>query len=155
MKEFRKRAEAYRLALTAHLIEPAEVIAWAKEATGPAGATDPALVALAKSDGHSTTELVELLGQVRGTCDTQALIRDLFGAMHRALRSDPAKAAQMTQILERLAHAGFAPDSAAEVRMWAFEELRQMAESGSLGTPEVVHEELENFLKTYAPFGDT
>ena len=154
MTEHRKRAEVYRLALTAGLIDPGEVVAWAREATSRDTKVDPALKEIAGGDSRSAEAVAELLGRVRGAVDTQALIRDLFGAMHRALQADPAKAAQVTQVLERLAHAGIAPDSAAEVRMWAYEELRQLAEGGTVGTPENLREELQDFLKTYAPFED-
>ena len=154
MTEYRKRAEAYRLALMAGLVEPSEIIAWAREAASGDKKGDPALKQIAGGDLLSAADLGDLLGKVKGTVDTQALLRDLFGAMHRALQADPAKAAHITQVLERLAHAGIAPDSAAEVRMWAYEELRRLAEGGPAGTMEKLHEELEQFLKTYAPFGD-
>jgi hypothetical protein len=150
----RQKAETYRVALAGGLIGPGEVVAWARAAISEGGATDPAVHALAQA-GHLTIgNLLHLLGQVEGPCDTQKVLRTLFGAMHRQLQADPAKASEFTRILERLAATGFSPDPAAEVRMWSFNEMLLAAQNGTFGTIDAVRAELESFLRNYAPFAE-
>jgi hypothetical protein len=150
----RQKAETYRVALAGGLIGPGEVVAWARETISATGTTDPALHALSVAAHLSVGNLLHLLNQVEGPCDTQKVLRTLFGAMHRQLRADHAKTPEFTRILERLAATGFCPDAAAEVRMWAFNDLLLAAQQGTFGTPDGVREELESFLRNYAPFAE-
>ena len=154
MTALKHRAEVHRLALAAGLILPEDVVSWAAHVSGSGAATDPAIQRLALLTTPTVSEVSGLLAEVRGSSDARMVIQRLFAAMQDHLHANPDKANVLTQILERMAAAGIAPDSAAEVRMWVFHEILTVAESRSPEEAAAVRDELAAFLRTYAPFSE-
>jgi hypothetical protein len=148
-----QEAEGFRVALSAGLVTPADVAAWAESAIQILGIEDSSLLSVAAAGAFPAEIVSRLLGRVSGPRNTSLAVADVLLAMHDQLERMPSQALPIAAGLERLAASGLAPDLAGEVGSWAFARRLEDALKGSYSSPALVTSELRDFLRRRIPPG--
>jgi len=99
--------------------------------------------------GRPVAQLVSLLGEIPGEIDPTAVGRRLARDLATGLASGHLEIVQVARAMYRITHEGYAPDREFESEAYSADDGVDLARSGTYGTLEEVHREVQTFLDRY------
>ncbi len=148
MTSLRTTGEGLARALTAGVVEPDRVVGWADNQIAQLEDPPYSLIkaSLALKDINA---LVTALRDLPGKCDLAEAQRQLFGHMHRALRSEPGLVGPIVRSLFSLVIEQELVGTDAEGQIYALDHDWDHALEGTFCDVGSVRADLEVFLATY------
>jgi hypothetical protein len=150
MPKQKEEAEVLRHGLLAGVRTVADAVAWADSMVAADPKPDIAVIEVASSARRSTADVVALLRDVPGECDSVAAIRRAMADLRTALASEPARGLEIARWLYQLGTSGELPEEQFGQEAYSLEDWFYLASRGMYGTSADALRNLDAYLERHA-----